>query len=844
MTDQKKKTTHAAGAGRTASKKTRKKKRMSGRVWFYTVFFSVVIAIVCAMIGYLLIVLNGERLLEEHGSKLDFGEASIIYDAQGEEFARLYHYEDHREIADFSEIPEHLREAIVATEDQRFYEHSGLDFWAIGRALVKDVVARRAVEGGSTITQQLAKNVFLSADKTFFRKATEASIAVALEQHMSKDDILAMYLNRIYFGKGIYGVKAAAKYYFDKDLSELELWESATLAAMPKAPNRYNPVNDPEASMQRRAVVLKLMYDQKYITEEEMNEAKAVVYERPANQEQMKDGSYEAFVDYVLDEAMEVTNMTEEELRVSGLKIYTTLNQQAQKAMEAEFADDANFEKSVDETLAQASMVIVDHRNGEIKALAGGRGYEAGNWNRAVKPRQPGSAIKPIVSYGPALESGNYFPWTTLANDKTCFGNYCPRDRWGATPVTMTKAMEDSRNLAAVWMLNQVGIQNGIDFATKLGIEFEKEDRNLSIALGGMTKGASPLQMATAYSVMANGGLSVDPHAIVKIDGKTRTVYEYKAPESKRLMKEDTAWYLTEMMISVVKNGTGKKAAFDRPVAGKTGTTQHGIPGLTSDGIRDAWFVGYTPEWTAAVWMGYDKSDADHLLKNGSAQSAAFFSKVMKQAMKGVPQSSFKQPQIEQEETPPPMQVTNLNAAFDPEQVLVTLSWDPIPGEGITYEVFRRESGSDRFEHFVDSLTTPSVNDMAVFPGMTYEYYVVAYDPETNAQSEPSNRVKVDIPDVEIDIPGLPMEPTPTDPVVPDPGGEDGGAGDGGGSVEEPGDGSSTPWIPEIPELPGTDPGQGGQPTSPGESEAGSGEDLPGDIDVIDPGASNDSVIR
>ncbi|MDQ6418110.1 PBP1A family penicillin-binding protein [Paenibacillus sp. LHD-117] len=788
---------------RKSGSKGKKRKRLSGRAWFYGIFFTVVIGIVCGIIGYLLIILNGERLLEEHGSKLEFGEASIIYDAKGEEISRLYDVMDHREVAEFAEIPEFMRDAIVATEDQRFYEHAGLDFWAIGRAVVKDVIARSAVEGGSTITQQLAKNVFLSADKTFFRKATEASIAVALEQQMTKDEILAMYLNRIYFGKGVHGVKAAADYYFGVELKDLELWQAATLAAMPKAPNRYNPINNPEDSMDRRAVVLQLMYDQKYITQEQMEEAKAVVYEAPAHQEQFKSGSYPAFVDFVIEEAMEVTKLSEEELRVSGLHIYTTLNQQAQQSMDTQFDNADNFEKSKDEQIVQGSMIIIDHRSGEIQALAGGRDYVKKGWNRVTKLRQPGSAIKPIVSYGPALESGDYFPWTELANDKKCFSNYCPTDRWGATPVSMKQAIKDSRNLAAVWMLNQVGIKQGAAFAEKLGIQLEDDDMNLALALGGLTKGASPLQMATAYSVMANGGKSVDPHTITRIEGNQGFNYTYEAPASKQLMSPETAWYLTDMMLSVVeKGGTGSKAAIDRPVAGKTGTTQHGIKGYSGDGIKDAWFVGYTAEWTAAVWMGYDKTDMDHFLKKGGTQSAALFAKIMKPAMQGVGKDSFKRPGGAKENKPP-AKVNNFTAVYNPEEVRVDLSWDASPEPDVTYEIFRKELNESEYTRF-DSRTTTGVTDMSIFPGMTYDYYVVAYDAKNELASEPSETVRIEVPEVE--LPDIPMEPDPTDPVDPGDGTTEPGDGNDGGN-----DGNNGTDEPTAPVE--TEPGDGGEPT-------------------------------
>lgn len=785
--------------------KPKKKKKISGRKWFYGLFFTAVIAIVCGIIGYLLIILNGERVLTENANKLVFGEASIIYDVNEVEIARLSDPDENRELAEFSEIPEQLLNAIVATEDQRFYEHSGIDFFAIGRAVVKDVIARSAVEGASTITQQLAKNVFLTADKTFFRKATEASIAVALEQKMSKQQILTMYLNRIFFGKRVHGVKEAAKFYFDTDLKDLELWQIATIAAMPKAPNRYNPIAHPEDSMNRRAVVLKLMFDQGYITAEEMEQAKAVVYEIPENHAERNTDKYPAFVDYVVEEAVEKTNLSEEELRIGGFKIYTTLNTQAQDVMDNQFSNDDNFEKSKDDQQVQGAMIIIDHRNGEIQALSGGRDYVKKGLNRVEVARQPGSAFKPIISYGPALESGKYYPWTVLANDKKCYGNYCPTDRWGATAVSMTQAIKDSRNLASVWMLNQIGLKSGFAFADKLGFSLEDDDRNLTAALGGLTKGATPMQMATAYSVFANGGKSVDPHTILKIVGKNKDVYKYEAPASKQLMSAQTAYYLTEMMQTVVeKGGTGTKAAIDRPLAGKTGTTQHGIPGYSGSGIRDAWFVGYSPEWTAAVWMGYDKTNVDHILKTGSSQAAAMFSKVMKSAMKNVPKSSFNKPQGIKEDKPPAA-ITNFSAVFIPEEMKVKLSWDPYQDGKVTYQVFRKEASESDYIRFVDSLVSTGVDDMSAFPGMTYEYYVVAYDAENDQESAPSQKIKVTIPETEIN-PEIPMEPDPHDPN----GGEITPPVDSGG--EEP-----TPTPSDGTELPTPtpDPGAGNGSTDP-----------------------------
>ncbi|MCM3632857.1 transglycosylase domain-containing protein [Paenibacillus camelliae] len=742
-------------SGKT-KQKPRKKKKNKGKIWFYSLFFAIVFGIVAAILGYSAIIINGERILDEHGHKLNFGEASIIYDSEGIEIARLVDVNENREIAEFSEIPKVVLDAFVATEDKRFYEHSGLDFISIGRAVVKDIIARSAVEGGSTITQQLAKNVFLSADKTIFRKATEASIAVALENQMSKEQILSMYLNRIYYGKGIHGIKSAAEYYFDTELEDLELWQAATLAAMPKAPNRYNPINNPEASFERRAVVLQLMYDQGYITEQQMNEAKTVEYVQPDHAEKYSNSKYTAFIDYVVEEAIEMTGLSEEELRVGGFHIYTTIDTKAQDIMDAEFANAENFEESVDDQLAQGAMIIMDHSSGEIKAMAAGRDYVKKGWNRVTKKRQPGSSYKPLIAFGPALEHDNLSPSSILNIDRTCFGDYCPRDKWGATPVTMQLALQESRNLAAVWLLNEVGFKKANEFATKLGVGLNENEYNLSSALGGLEQGFSPLEMATAYSVIANDGMSVDPHTIRSIKGNNYSK-EYSAPKAERLMKESTAAYLTQMLQAVVEAGTAKRAQIDRPVAGKTGTTQHGIPGHKGSENRDVWFVGYTPEWTAAVWMGYDNTDKDHLLKKGSSQATSLFAKVMKPALASIPKQNFTVVEEEVVE-PPSIEMGPLSYTYDEMNGIVTLDWS-INYEGdVTFEVFRMEQNSGSFTHFAETEGTLTIQDMSVFPGYNYQYYVVAHDLENEISSAPSNTISIDIPDGDFGVPELPMD--------------------------------------------------------------------------------------
>ncbi|MFC4304766.1 transglycosylase domain-containing protein [Cohnella boryungensis] len=799
-----------SGGGKGKGKGPRKGRKKAALVWL---FFVVLFAIVCAVVGYLLVILNGQRILSANINKLNLDKASIVYDAKGTEIAKLYVAEGNREFVPFSEIPKLLQDAFVATEDKRFYSHSGVDLLGIGRALVKDVIARSAVEGASTITQQLAKNLFLNADKTIFRKGTEASIALALEQQKSKQEILELYLNRIYFGKGQYGVKTAAKYYFGvTDLEKLKLWQIATLAGIPKAPGVYNPVSNPEKSMERRAVVLKLMFDQGLITEEEKEAAAKVVY-KPSSSSS-RDAKYLTFVDYVVDEAQERTGLSEEELRSAGYKITTTIDTKAQTAMEKEFANNERFEKSVDETKVQGAMVVMNQHDGSLVAMVGGRDYEMQGWNRVTKQRQPGSSFKPIIDYGPAIETGNYFPWTTVEDVKRCFGDYCPsnsnRNQYlGSIP--MSQAIKESRNVSAVWLLNEIGIGKGLDFAAKLGIELDKEDRNLSVALGGLTHGVTPLQMVRAYGAFANGGKLQDPHSILKIENsKGDVIYEFKS-SAKQVMDENTSYYVTELLKGVVqKGGTGTRAAVGgRTVVGKTGTTQAGIPNYKTSKNRDVWFVGYTPELTAAVWFGYDKTDKQHLLDGSSGQAAAMFSAVMSKVLEGYEKKSFPTPSGLKEEEKLDG-VTGLMAAYSPESVSVELNWSPVAGDGITYKVYRKGDGESEFKMLAEIGET-AYDDLALLPEQTYTYYVTAYQASKKLESEPSEQIAITI------TTDLEVTPPPSE-------GEEGGESP---SPSEPG-GSSEPPIEIV--VPGETPSASpsGEPTeTPSASPSASPSESP-----------------
>lgn len=764
-----------------------KKKRFRARSLIMGSIIAAIVAVICATGIYLIVIMSGFKILDANIDKIaSTTESTLIYaqeegkdkdgkDKPATEISKIYKGEN-RESVNIKDVPERLKQAFIATEDRRFNEHSGVDLRAIGRALLTDVVHMSAVEGGSTITQQLAKNVFLSSEKTAFRKGTEMSIAFALEERFSKDEIMEKYLNRIFFGSNAYGIKAAAKVYFGKsNLNDLKIWEIATLAALPKAPSRYSPLSHPDLSKERRAVVLRLMTDQGYITEAERAEAAAVDYAPPASASTgTKD--YASFVDYVVDEAEDVYGIQEDELLTKGYRIYTTMNIKAQQVMEQSYANPSLFQKdAVDGQKIQSAMVIMDNKTGGLMALIGGRDYKTKGFSRVYSQRQPGSSFKPIAVYGPALDTGNYTPYSVLDDSQTSFANgtYTPQNYDGIThgQVTMFEAVKKSYNLAPVWLLSQLRVQTGIDFAKNLGITLNaSKDKNLAIALGGLTDGVSPLQMARAYTAFANQGTLNKTHAILRItDAQGKEVAAYK-PEKKQVMKANTAYYMTLLLQGVVETGgTGTKAKLNRPVAGKTGSTGLDIKGIEKYD-RDVWFVGYTPEWTAAVWEGFDKVDSKHYVTVGSGNTAALFKEIMSKALEGKPVTNFVKPANVPDLTEPPSGITDVAATYVPETKMVNLTWTS-QGEKVGYQVYRKSATETEFQ-MITQATTTVVKDSTANSGETYQYYVVPIQLDTSTTGAKSNVVTVEIPkDSTLPNGGI---PSPSGSPLPSPGTGDG----------------------------------------------------------------------
>lgn len=574
---------------------------------------------------------------------------TFIYDQKGNKVSQL----SSSKIVpvNLEQVPEHVCQAIIAVEDRRFYAHQGIDLRAILRALTRDFRSGDFSEGGSTITQQLAKNLFLPSDKTIRRKIKEAGYALKIEATLSKEQILEAYLNNIYFGEGRWGIENAACFYFGKKTAELTLVEGATLAGLLKAPSVYSPLNNIDKALERRNTVLSLMKEQNYISEAEFHKTKVLPITLKKRSDGELSGRYAPYVDYVLEEAISRYGFTQDQLLGSGLQIYTEMDQTVQDAAEAVFNDERFFPAGKPDQIVQSGIVVIDQATGGIKGLVGYRGKSMfRQFNHASQlKRQPGSTFKPLAVYGPALEKG-YTPYSMLYDGALNIDGYQPVnwDYQTRGKVTMVDAIANSWNIPAVWLLNKIGIESGADFVRRAGITLEKEDFNPSLALGALTLGVSPLQMAEAYSSFANLGVRNKAYAIRKIttsDGET--IIEAK-PEAVKVTDPSTAYTMTLLLKNVVDKGTGKNAALGRPVAGKTGSVElppsQEFAGI-SKGVKDVWFVGYTPELTAAVWMGYDQTDREHYLTtSGGSEPAVVFREVLSRALSARPVVQFRMP--------------------------------------------------------------------------------------------------------------------------------------------------------------------------------------------------------
>lgn len=602
---------------KTTRRRRKKKRRISWKKIFLFLFILCLIG-VGVVTAYVAKVL--EDLPEWDEDTLMSAKTTFIYDSEGLVYNEI-HGSENRTYVTLDEIPQYLIDAFIATEDTRFYDHNGIDVIRIFGAVIADIKAGSFAQGASTITMQLARNAILEDnDKAIDRKIKEAFLALQLEQEYTKDDILTLYLNEIYFGHSAYGVQAASQTIYGKDVGDLTMSEAATLVGIVRSPATYSPILNPENSYTVKNQVLTNLI--KYFPEYEEEATLAmedpiVIYTGDGDGDVDDDYLYPWYTDHVIDEAETIlSSLGYESVDVyrNGYRIYTTLDTTVQKLMEAQYADEDNFPSSSTLDPVQSAMAVIDVDTGALIGVVGGREHTTlRGFNRGTDlQRQPGSTFKPVAAYAPAIEAG-MAPSTVVNDVLTQFtSTWTPSNYDGSYrgTVTMTEACKYSINVASIKFMQLVGVSASIDMINKMGFDLGPEDENLSIALGGLTYGVSPMDMAAAYATFANGGVYTEPWCISKIEDTEGNVIYEAEPTKTVAMKETTAYLVTTMLMETTSSGTGTNAQISGVnVGSKTGTVQ--LPDTAayanvSSGNKDAWFAAITPEYAAVIWMGYD----------------------------------------------------------------------------------------------------------------------------------------------------------------------------------------------------------------------------------------------
>ncbi|WAA10589.1 penicillin-binding protein 1A [Fervidibacillus albus] len=768
---------------RKSSKKKKQSKRSAKRV-FKRIFLTLLV------LGFLLLVggittfaIMISDAPEFDPEKLKDPVSSKVYDMNDQLITELG--TEKRDLVTFEEIPDLLINAILATEDVRFFDHSGIDLIRLGGAVISNFTDGFGSQGASTLTQQVVKLSFLSNEKTLKRKAQEAWLSFQMEQAFTKEQIFEMYVNKVSMGGNIYGVKAAARTYFGKELDELSLPEVALIAGLPQRPNAYNPFVNPDLADERKNTVLYLMNKHGFISEEQMEEAQNTHIEtllvEQENNEGNEDSPYDSFIDQIIDEVEELGY----NVYTDGLEIYTTIDVDAQQKVYELLNSDEIFPN--DEI--QAGVILLDTKTGEIRAIGGGRYQKVQRgWNYAIDiERQPGSTIKPILDYGPAIE---YLHWSTyhiLVDEPHTYSTGDPVTNWDGQydgAQTMRYHLKDSRNVPAIKALQTVGLEKAQSFAENLGIPFkEGEVITEAYGIGGFNTGIAPIDLAGAYSAFGNNGIYNEPHAIRKIvlsDGVTEIDM---TPEPKSVMSDYTAFMITDMLKSVVQSGTGYRAAVSGvPIAGKTGTTNF----ADKEGSPDSWFAGYSTEYTAAIWVGYEEQTR---AVDDTKIPQYIFKQLMTYVHEGVDTADFEQPnsvvklaieegsnpaKLASEFTPedkiiyeyfvkgyeptevsdnyevPP--VYNLTIEYDELREEVTLKWDYEEIDGIRFDIYASLEQSERELVASTDENEWTISDVAL--GLTYTFTVYAvYEEKT---SEPES--------IDLDLTSFMTEPEPTEP--------------------------------------------------------------------------------
>jgi 1A family penicillin-binding protein len=637
--------------GETSEKKNTKKKRKT-RKDMGTFFFRLTqVSILCLVIGLVFLFLQTGYLqtivglyreaqaVMEQSSTADFqtDQSGEVYDSNGELIALLRNDRNLSYLTS-DEIPDLVKEAFVSIEDKRFYKHKGFDPFAILRAAGSLVTRDSITQGGSTITQQLARNIYLTHTVKWERKVEEIFIAMALEKKYSKDELLEFYINNIYFANGYYGIQAASNGYFNKDVQDLSLSQIAFLCAIPNSPSAYDPLTHKENTLKRRDLILKNMYADDLITETEYNEAtaeeialstKTVSFERTWAHTYI----YECAARALMEATGEDYDTCHELLYSGGYRVYTSINMETQELLQETIdsqLQDYNTLNTNGTYALQSSAVCIDNATGLVTAIVGGRSQEdiSTDYNRAfLSFRQPGSSIKPLIVYTPALERG-YTASTTVVDSKEADG---PSNSGGnyAGAISLRTAVEQSKNTVAYKILRELTPEVGLSYLLDMNFSsIEEEDYTLSAALGGLTTGASTLEMTAAYATLANEGIYRLPTCITMITDMKGNIVVIPDREEHSVYTSDAAHQMTNILEGVLTRGTAKGHALSNmPCAGKTGTTNDNI---------DGWFVGYSAYYTTGVWVGFDSPRGTSAL-SGATYPLAIWDEFMSTLHEGLP---------------------------------------------------------------------------------------------------------------------------------------------------------------------------------------------------------------
>ncbi len=556
---------------------------------------------------------------------------TTIYSADGEVIKTFTAFKFEKVSID--KIPKYLKEAVIATEDKNFYYHRGFDTMGMIRSTITNVLSGEVKQGGSTITQQLARILFLSNERTFDRKIKELIIAHRIEKTISKDEILELYLNSVYLGSGVYGVSSAARTFFDKDLSQLTLAEQALIAGLPQAPSIYSPFANKKAGLKRRNQVLRRMYRNKYITQEQMQAAQKEGLHLSNKPRIYSYNKAPYYIDFVLNELKNI-GFEEQEISQGGLKIYTTLDYKSQNAAQ-NAVQNALTKAGLTKPANQIALFSFSPTTGRIYAYIGGKNYEQSQYDRVTKAIRPsGSSFKPFV-YATALQQGVSVD-DTIEDTPLTIQDWTPKN-YGKKyrgKIAIWQALAISSNVAAVRLIKKSGVDAVIQTAREMGITTPLAS-DMTIALG--SNGVKLYDMVVSYGAFANGGFRVRPYCVERVENSRGvTIYENSGPKIVKVINFETAAGMTYMLRKVVEVGTGKAANIAPNVAGKTGTTND---------YRDAWFVGYTPDMVTGVWVGNDNNSKLPGI-TGGAMPARVFAEYMKVAIQNFPKSVFDYPKM------------------------------------------------------------------------------------------------------------------------------------------------------------------------------------------------------